>query len=135
MGTTRWLAVALMGTTMAWPFHRAPGHRSRPSPKPSVVQGARLYQRACLSCHGPRGDGQALALLPDGTTAPPLDGLVGEGRSQRRLESVIAQGSGMMPGWASVMTPVQLKSLVLYVQSLNPSSPASPSPQTPRSSP
>ncbi|NMP22086.1 c-type cytochrome [Sulfobacillus harzensis] len=132
----RWLWGATVLASLAWPFHPQPGHPGHERPKtPSVVEGARLYQRACLSCHGPRGDGQALVLLPDGTTAPRLDQLSEQGKSLPRLTQIISKGDGPMPGWGSVMSPVEIESLARYVASLNPSSPPSPSPKDGRSNP
>lgn len=124
----RWMAGTLFIASLAWPFHPQPKTPERSEPRtPSVVYGARLYQRACLSCHGPRGDGQALVLLPDGSAAPRLDQLSPEARQLPHLVQVIRQGNGQMPGWGAAMSSVQIESVARYVASLNPANPSSPS--------
>lgn len=97
---------------------RAEAPRTPPSVQPSAALGARLYVRACESCHGPRGNGEGFWPLPDGESAPALDSLGPS--SQAALHQIIGQGKGMMPGWSQVMNPTEIRSLVLYVQSLNP---------------
>lgn len=132
----RWMLGTVFVASLAWPFHPHPKTPDRRAPTtPSVVYGARLYQRACLSCHGPRGDGQALVLLPDGTAPPRLDQLSPEARRLPHLVQVIRQGRGQMPGWGSVMSSVQIESVARYVASLNPVNPSSPSPKDGHSNP
>ncbi|WP_430626416.1 hypothetical protein [Sulfobacillus thermotolerans] len=48
-------------------FRRSPTpkpHVPAKPPAPSVVLGARLYVRACESCHGPKGNGEGFWSLP-----------------------------------------------------------------------
>jgi mono/diheme cytochrome c family protein len=111
----------MIGWLMAvslWPRSPQPAPPPKPAPAPSVTVGARLYVRACLSCHGPHGDGQALVLLPDGRAAPPLNRL-GQAANPEQLSAIISRGQNAMPGWSGVMTPHEIQSLVLYVRSLN----------------
>lgn len=115
----RWIAVPLAGAALTWPFRHRPPVPPRSAPVPSVVEGAQLYHRACLSCHGPRGDGEGLVLLPNNEAAPPLNNLQGEAQSVDSLTRIIQHGSGLMPAWGAVMTPEQIKSVALYVASLN----------------
>ncbi|MCY0878203.1 MAG: cytochrome c [Firmicutes bacterium] len=114
--------LALGAVAAFWPLPQKP---PRPAPQPaapSIVEGARLYHHACLSCHGPRGDGQALVLLPNGQAAPPLDHLAGTAKAMPELLRAIGEGGGAMPAWGLVMTPREIQSLALYVASLNPAS-------------
>ena len=124
----KWWYFGLASVILGWSFHPKPVRPRPAKPRPSITQGARLYQRACLSCHGPRGDGQALVLLPDGSQAPRLDALAGTARRPAAIARMIAQGRGAMPGFSEVLNPDQVRSLALYVESLNPSSaPSKPS--------
>lgn len=120
---------ALMGP-MAQASFRHPFRRffERPLPvkpkppqeiKPSVTLGAKLYVRACESCHGPRGNGEAFWLLPPGDKAPALDHLEAQEKNSRFLTQVITQGKGMMPEWGQVLNPVEIRSLVKYLLSVN----------------
>lgn len=120
-----------------WPFHQPPrSPEPPPAPLPPTVQeGARLYHVACLSCHGPRGDGQALVLLPNGQAAPRLDQLPGTAKTLPALVRVIGEGQGLMPAWRAVMTPREIQSLALYVASLNPETAASHPLTRPHSTP
>jgi mono/diheme cytochrome c family protein len=115
---TRGLGLAGVALALFWPFHRQ-ATKPAPAPKPSAVWGARLYHQACLSCHGPRGDGQGLVLLPDNAPAPPLDHLPPERSTVSFLEQVIRSGSGAMPAWGRAMTPAEIRSVALYVSGLN----------------
>jgi mono/diheme cytochrome c family protein len=117
-----WLLLVLL----FWPLHPSPRKPvPAPAPPPPTVQeGARLYHRACLSCHGPRGNGEAFVLMPNGQAAPRLDQLPGPAKTVPELMQVIGEGRGLMPAWRTVMTPREIQSLALYVASLNPASPA-----------
>lgn len=112
--------VAMAALVAGWPFHRQQPIRPDPPSPPSITQGARLYAKACLSCHGPRGDGEGLVLLPNDRLAPALDQL-GRDWTVERLKSTIAGGNGFMPSWGGVFSRTELESLALYLRSLNPS--------------
>jgi len=111
----------MIGLWLIWPFRPAPSPPAPPAvpTAPSVTEGARLYHRACLSCHGPRGNGDPLVLLPNGAKAPALADLSPKDWSRERLYQVIRQGAGPgMPGWAAVMNRREMESLALYVKSV-----------------
>jgi len=115
----RWILLPLSSVMLFWPFHQSPTPPPPPPQVSSVLEGTRLFQRACLSCHGPHGDGEGLVLLPNGQAAPALTNLSAESLAIPRLEAVIGHGEAAMPGWSAVMTSQQIKSLALYVASLN----------------
>ncbi len=100
-------------------------HRVVPKPvprvrtEPSIAAGAALYVRGCLSCHGPRGNGEGFWSLPTGGQAPRLDQLDGAAWTPSAVSAVIRQGGGLMPSWGKVLTPGQIQSLAMYVESLN----------------
>ena len=108
--------------------------RQKP-PVPSIAQGAALFAESCLSCHGPRGNGEGFWTLPTGTSAPKLDNLaIGDWPAQK-ITQVIAKGDGMMPAWGEAMTPGQIQSLTLYVESLNQRTVPVPKTETPKLKP
>lgn len=95
------------------------GHQAHPPQKANIDEGARLYTRACLACHGPRGNGEALVLLPNGQPSPGLDKLPKKVLDGEELIKRIRQGGGYMPTWGRVLSATQMKSLVLYIKSVN----------------
>ncbi len=85
---------------------------------PTIARGAALFARACLSCHGPRGDGEGFSSLPS-VTVPRLDQLPASEWSGKRIAETIRNGDGAMPTWGAVLSPTEIQSLTLYVESLN----------------
>ncbi len=81
--------------------------------------GAEVYQRQCVACHGKagKGDGPAAAAMDprpsDLTDAERMAALGDEG-----LLGVIAEGRGAMPGYKSLLTPEQLEAVTEYVRSM-----------------
>ena len=92
--------------------------RIRPN-VPTIARGAALFARACLSCHGPRGDGEGFISLPGGGAAPRLDQLLASKWTEKRIRETIDQGNGAMPSWGALLSPTEIQSLTLYVESLN----------------
>ena len=84
---------------------------------PTIARGAALFARACISCHGPRGDGQGFVSLP--TPVPRLDQLPAAEWSATKIAAIIQKGDGAMPAWGQVLSDPEIKSLTLYVESLN----------------
>ncbi|MDA8204727.1 MAG: cytochrome c [Thermaerobacter sp.] len=117
MTSAKWVALWLLGSAAIWPFHRSPPRT--PAPPPSYAEGARLYHEACISCHGPRGNGEAFVRMPDGSLAPALNQLTGSSASLDSIESIVRDGKEQMPAFKQTMTPSQIRSVALYVASLN----------------
>lgn len=84
---------------------------------PTIAEGAALFARACISCHGPRGDGQGFVSLP--TPVPRLDQLPAAESGPTQIAAMIQKGDGAMPAWGQVLSEREIKSLTLYVESLN----------------
>jgi high-affinity iron transporter len=93
-----------------------------PSNAESVANGAKLFGRYCVSCHGKegKGDGPAGAKLK-----PPPSNLADaewkHGSSDAEILAVIHDGvkDTGMKGFASRMTERELQDLVSYVKSLS----------------
>lgn len=84
---------------------------------PTIAEGAALFARACISCHGPRGDGQGFVSLP--IPVPRLDQLPVSEWGPTQIATMIQKGNGAMPAWGQVLSEREIKSLTLYVESLN----------------
>ncbi|MDH5615259.1 MAG: c-type cytochrome [Acidimicrobiia bacterium] len=74
------------------------------APGPPVVDGTQLYTDLCAACHGADGEGGA---------GPPLAALV---LGDDELSTLIAEGQGGMPGFASELSAEDIDGLVEYVQ-------------------
>lgn len=82
--------------------------------------GSAIYAKNCVSCHGKEGegDGPAAAALnpkpPDLTDAERMSAL-----SDEDLLEILSDGKGFMPGYASMLSPEELRVLAAYVRSLS----------------
>lgn len=82
--------------------------------------GADIYAKHCVSCHGKegKGDGPAAAALnpapPDLTDTERMEAL-----SDDQLLKVLSDGKGFMPGYATMLKAEELKALATYVRSLS----------------
>ncbi len=107
-----------------------------PDTPPDLAEGRRLFLATCTGCHGARGDGMGAA--SEGLMPPPRDLTRGEYRfrstasgtlpTRADLERTLALGlpGSAMPGWRDQLTPNQLTSLVLYLETLSPRFAAEP---------
>lgn len=81
--------------------------------------GEELYKRQCAACHGDTGKGNgpaasALSPRPANLTDPKrMDQF-----SDADLLALIANGKGVMPAFAALLKPDELKAVVEYVRSL-----------------
>jgi cytochrome c oxidase cbb3-type subunit 3 len=95
------------------------GLLKRPLPegiKADLQQGAQLYTRTCVACHGAQGQGNPLLGSPNLTHAPGY--LYGTGFAQ--LQQTIAQGrQGVMPAQAAMQGNDRVHLLAAYVYSLS----------------
>ncbi len=87
----------------------------------SIATGKALFERQCVSCHGPTGtgDGKSAAHM----TPPPADltdGTWEHGASDGEIYTLIKDGSKntAMKGFASKMTAQELWSVVNYIRTL-----------------
>jgi len=90
-----------------------------------VVQGGKLFQQNCASCHGPQAQGHPQwrqPMVPGKPTAPPLNG---KGHSWHHpkagLRHTIQQGTvregGNMPSWKGKLTDAQIEQTIAWIQS------------------
>jgi len=94
--------------------------RSSSVPEVAAADGEELYRNYCAVCHGAegRGDGPAASSLdpppPDLTDAERMQELTDE-----RLLEVLSNGSGVMTGFGSMLTPEELEAVAAYVRTLS----------------
>ena len=76
-----------------------------------IMKGGQLYNRHCASCHGPTG----VSLVPG---APNL------ARAERMLQSdltllaTLRTGKNAMPGYAGILTDLQILDVIAYTRTL-----------------
>ena len=102
-----------------------------PPPEEQVAQGAALYQRNCMVCHGPEATGQDPARPNGGNRtdgsfiAPALNGTAHTWHhAPALLFDLVKNGSpapeSPMRGWSDRMTDAEIRAVLAYVQSLWP---------------
>jgi mono/diheme cytochrome c family protein len=86
----------------------------------AAERGRAYYTQLCMSCHGPRGDGQGEWAYRVTPRPANLTNARARGRSDRELLSVITDGIPGTPmiGWKKQLTEAQRQQLVGYVRSL-----------------
>jgi mono/diheme cytochrome c family protein len=113
------LVVGGLMTVALWATRPHPPARSAPPPATvAPATGARLYQEACLSCHGPDGNGANPYPIPGGYRPPALNHLSPTKWTPERLRAVIARGDPPMPGWGGTLSPAQIDAVAAYIRSL-----------------
>lgn len=84
----------------------------------SIQQGAQLYQKNCVSCHGANADGNGMAgmmLTPKPSNLRVMSGTHPDGDFAYKIR----EGRGAMPSWKSTLKENQVWHLVNYIQSLS----------------
>lgn len=83
------------------------------------ADGEELYLKYCAACHGAEGGGGPASA---GFNPPPTD-LTDAERMQQltddRLLEVLSEGSGAMPGFASMLTEDELRAVAEYTRTLS----------------
>jgi len=79
----------------------------------SVQRGLALYQKNCLECHGPDGEGQSSGKIKGAN----LKKLASEVNNFKFFIS-ISQWQGDMPGWKSPLNENEREDLANYIKSL-----------------
>ena len=84
-----------------------------------VEQGRAHFDRICAACHGIRGDGDSVVATKMLLRAPPsvLEPRV-RSLSDEQLREVIERGYGLMPSYASELSPDDRWATVAYVRAL-----------------
>ena len=102
----------------ATPGRSAPPEEAASREEVEARMAASLYRTNCATCHGPagRGDGPG---RPPGASVPDLTSEeLQASRTHQDLARVIAQGRGLMPGFADRISPEGMALLVMYVRGL-----------------
>lgn len=89
--------------------------------KAVLLQGQAIFNRICMTCHGPRGEGDGNVQGPDLFPAPPsLHSPKYEPDSypDGRIWHVITRGWSKMPQYANVLEPDERWAVVHYVRAL-----------------
>lgn len=96
------------------------GGRSAPPPAeiagdPTLVQGWEVYQKRCVACHGPNGEGSGAENGPDGLNF--RDGSWKQGRSVEEVLKVVTDGlpKAGMPAYRGLVAPEEAQAVSTYV--------------------
>ena len=98
-------------------------HAQEPLTDPG--RGAAIYQKHCLRCHGPNGEGNG----PDASSliVPPVNfqSLESRSKSDEELRSAIIWGFAFSPmhGWWDKLTREEIWSVIYYIRKLAPYQP------------
>ncbi len=76
-----------------------------------VAAGKAVYDRYCMGCHGPAGEGM-MPGMPNFALGERLN------TTDRDLAERIRQGNGVMPGFAGILSDREIEDVVLYLRSL-----------------
>jgi mono/diheme cytochrome c family protein len=106
------VGLALAMATMACTPSSAPGSVVTQEP----VDGARLFQRQCATCHGARGAGNGPS-APMSGAADLSDPAYQERTTDAEIAQVIREGRGLMPPWGH-LNDAQVDALVAFVRTL-----------------
>lgn len=84
----------------------------------SKPEGARLFRRACVNCHG--SDGKANTSMGHELGARDLTDGHAQKQTDAELYGVIANGKGNMPGFDPRFKPAEIDALVRYIRQIAP---------------
>jgi mono/diheme cytochrome c family protein len=85
----------------------------------AVSRGSAIFNRYCVLCHGPKGDGQGTAAK---AYKPPPANLVSSPYPDAYKELIIRKGGGaigrspFMPPWGDELSDQQIRDLIAYLQ-------------------
>jgi mono/diheme cytochrome c family protein len=84
-----------------------------------LERGQKIFNRVCITCHGPRAEGDGRIQGPGLFPAPPsLHTPQAREFKDGRIFHVITRGQNKMPSYADMLTPEERWSVVLYVRAL-----------------
>jgi mono/diheme cytochrome c family protein len=115
----------LILTTLAW----ADDSKKRPTDE---QRGKELYERHCLSCHGPlaKGDGPATSAL-----VVPIPDLAGQVKADKPTLDLVEFGRGAMPAFEATFDTEDARRVLKYMSAPEapkpPAAPAAPAPLVP----
>ena len=89
-----------------------------PSSADSISQGKSVYDRNCLDCHGPTGDGDG----PGAAYLHPRPAKLADAKIQAQTDGAlfwkISKGRNLMLGWAATISEADRWALVDFLRSL-----------------
>lgn len=90
-----------------------------PRTRAELMRGEDRFDRFCAPCHGLAGDGDSAVARAMSLRKPPslVDATVAK-FADVRIESVIANGYGLMPSYAGALAPIDRWAIVDYVRAL-----------------
>jgi mono/diheme cytochrome c family protein len=89
------------------------------STKDVLLRGQKIFNRICITCHGPTAEGDGRIQGPGLFPAPPsLHTDTARAFKDGRIFHVITRGQNKMPPYADVLTPDERWSVVHYVRAL-----------------
>lgn len=118
MRPSKWL-LAIFSLVIAANF--PPAAASAP---PNLTEGKSIYDRFCIHCHGPKGEGDGPAGSLSGVDTGDLSNKAYMSQlSDQDLYERTAWGEEkfpylQMPGWRSSLTEQEIRSIIIYVRSL-----------------
>ncbi|HLV19681.1 MAG TPA: cytochrome c [Polyangiaceae bacterium] len=89
----------------------------REEPSSGGDEGARIYARACSSCHGMDGRGRPRM----GLTTPPRDLTDPElyrNTNEAGLQQVVLHGKGQMPAFSKLLDEQEVRAVIGYLHTL-----------------
>jgi len=82
--------------------------------------GAELFKRQCVACHGDSGEGNGPAAVAFNPKPADLtDGKVIGALTDDELVGILSGGKGSMPAFSALLTPDQIRTLVGYIRTLS----------------
>lgn len=99
---------------------KSPLHKD--SHEASILRGSVVFNRYCVTCHGPFGEGNGRAARLHN---PPPANLRTSDKNDAYIELIVRKGgeaigrSPAMPPWQDELTDEQVRDLVVFVRSIN----------------
>lgn len=109
VAVTEVLAIVAFVAFVALLLVKQPTSSGGSSRAAATVDGASLFAANCAGCHGSQGEGGVGPKLAGGRVTTAF------ADASREL-TFIRSGSGVMPGFASTLTPEQLQAVVDYTR-------------------
>jgi mono/diheme cytochrome c family protein len=86
----------------------------------SAANGAKIYKKQCIACHGEKGKGDGPAAAAFNPRPSNLaDAELMQGLTEEELREAVAEGKGAMPGFASILPPEDLEAVLKYIRALS----------------
>ena len=82
-----------------------------------LAAGRRTFETICITCHGPRAEGNGKVVGPDWFPAPPsLHTTQANDYPDGRIWHVITRGQNKMPSYADVLDPIERWQVVHWIR-------------------